>query len=119
MEQFQFEVTTIGERESCRLTCTFCAATITFGQANHARHYKDQHVKHCKPERTALQVQCPMETIIPGPGGMWMVRCILMAGHPEGPEFQFFSDLDGHIWPRLDGPTGPRGMGLKVSNNAV
>jgi len=102
MEQFVEECFKNEAGKQFRLTCTLCTKTIGFTEARHSQLYRDKHAELCKPPKTAAQQQCPEERFIRGPGGMYYVQCILAAGHPAGPEYSFFTDFQGHIWPKLE-----------------
>lgn len=104
MSQFKFDISTNGmDVSSYRLTCTLCAASIVFDRHLHKQAYIDKHMEVCSPPKTATQERCYFESMIRGPGGFYGVQCILAAGHPEGPEFDFFTDHKGHIWPKFGG----------------
>ena len=77
-----------------RYTCTKCGFRFEYFSAPRSRDSvldrQTEHQKECwEPD--------PQCTFILNPGALPVLRCMLKAGHPEGPQFDWFTDFNGHV----------------------
>lgn len=56
--------------------------------------WKLQHERECPEPQPA---RCPT---VMNPDAVPRIQCTLRAGHPEGPQFDWFTDYQGHMWER-------------------
>jgi hypothetical protein len=75
-------------------TCTKCGLRFEYFQAGVSSKWlisrREEHEKECwEPE--------PRCAFVLHPDAVPVLRCGLAAGHPEGPQYDWFTDYNGHV----------------------